>query len=112
MTPQGSQQQEVPPTSAFPEGFLWGAVTAAHQVEGNNLGSDFWVAEHLPGAPFAEPSGDACDHLHLYPDDIELLAGLGFNSYRFSVEWARRAGAGPLLRGRAEALPPGVRGLS
>jgi beta-glucosidase len=73
----------------FPSGFLWGAATAAHQVEGNNINSDFWVMEYAPGSMFAEPSGDACDHYHRYRDDIALLAGLGFNTYRFSVEWAR-----------------------
>ncbi len=73
----------------FPEGFLWGTATAAHQVEGNNVNCDFWLLEHLPNTIFAEPSGDACDHYHRYPEDIALLAELGFNSYRFSVEWAR-----------------------
>ncbi len=58
-------------------------------MEGNNVNSDFWVLEHLPNTIFAEPSGDAIDHYHRYRDDIALLAGLGFNSYRFSVEWAR-----------------------
>ena len=38
---------------------------------------------------YAEPSGDAIDHFHRYRDDIALLARLGFNSYRFSIEWAR-----------------------
>ena len=74
---------------AFPEGFLWGAATAAHQVEGNNVNNDGWLLEHLPGTIYAEPSGDACDHYHRYPQDIALLAELGFNAYRFSVEWAR-----------------------
>ena len=73
----------------FPHDFLWGAATAAHQVEGNNVNSDAWLLEHLPGTIFAEPSGDACDHYHRYPQDIALLAELGFNTYRFSVEWAR-----------------------
>lgn len=73
----------------FPQGFLWGTATAAHQVEGNNTNSDFWVMEHVPHTVFAEPSGDAIDHFHRYPEDIALLAELGFNSYRFSVEWAR-----------------------
>ncbi len=73
----------------FPKDFLWGTATAAHQVEGNNTSSDFWLLEHLPGTIFAEPSGDACDHYHRYPEDIALLAALGFNSYRFSIEWAR-----------------------
>ncbi len=74
---------------AFPKGFVWGTATAAHQVEGNNVNCDFWVLEHVPGTLFAEPSGDACDHFHRYPEDIALLAQLGFNSYRFSLEWAR-----------------------
>lgn len=73
----------------FPEKFLWGCATAAHQVEGNNTNSDFWTMEHLPGSMFKEPSGDACDHYHLYPQDISMLADLGFNAYRFSLEWAR-----------------------
>ena len=73
----------------FPANFLWGTATAAHQVEGNNLNCDFWVLEHTPGSPFVEPSGDACDQYHRYADDIAMLARLGFNSYRFSIEWAR-----------------------
>lgn len=73
----------------FPANFLWGAATAAHQVEGNNLNSDFWVMEHVPGGIFTEPSGDACDHYRLYRQDLQLLSELGLNSYRFSVEWAR-----------------------
>lgn len=76
-------------SSPFPNGFLWGAATAAHQVEGNNINSDLWVLEHLQPTIFAEPSGDACDHYHRYVDDIRMLAGLGFNTYRFSIEWAR-----------------------
>lgn len=73
----------------FPRGFLWGTATAAHQVEGNNTNSDVWVMEHVPGAPYVEPSGDACDHYQRYREDIALLAELGFNTYRFSLEWAR-----------------------
>jgi beta-glucosidase len=74
---------------AFPKGFLWGAATAAHQVEGNNVNCDSWVLEHLPQTIYATPSGDACDHYHRYPADIALLAELGFTAYRFSIEWAR-----------------------
>jgi beta-glucosidase len=74
---------------AFPDKFLWGAATAGHQVEGNNTNSDLWAIEHLPESMFKEPSGDACDHYHLYPQDISMLADLGFNTYRFSLEWAR-----------------------
>ena len=73
----------------FPQGFTWGTATAAHQIEGNNVNSDFWVMEHTPGTLFAEPSGDACDSFHRYPDDIRLVRDLGFQAYRFSVEWAR-----------------------
>jgi len=73
----------------FPAGFLWGTATAAHQVEGNNINSDNWLYEHVPGTIYAEPSGDACDHYHRYREDIALLAELGFNLYRFSIEWAR-----------------------
>jgi beta-glucosidase len=73
----------------FPAGFWWGTATAAHQVEGNNVNSDNWLYEHVPGTIYAEPSGDACDHYHRYREDIALLAELGFNLYRFSIEWAR-----------------------
>lgn len=77
------------PVFKFPEDFLWGTATAAHQVEGNNLNSDTWVMEHLSHSLYLEPSGDAIDHYHRYEEDIRLLAELGFNSYRFSIEWAR-----------------------
>ncbi len=73
----------------FPKGFVWGTAACAHQVEGNNTNSDFWFLEHMPDTIFAEPSGDACDHYHRYRDDITLMAQLGFNSYRLSIEWAR-----------------------
>jgi beta-glucosidase len=73
----------------FPEGFLWGTATAAHQVEGNNVNSDLWVMEHVPGTIFREPSGDACDHYRLYRQDLKMLKELGLNAYRFSIEWAR-----------------------
>ncbi|MBI4944378.1 MAG: glycoside hydrolase family 1 protein [Actinobacteria bacterium] len=75
--------------SGFPDGFLWGTATAAHQVEGGNVGNDGWFLEHLPRTIFAEPSGDACDHYHRYAQDIATVAALGLNSYRFSVEWSR-----------------------
>lgn len=68
---------------------MWGTATAAHQVEGNNYNSDLWLIENTPNSPFVEPSLDACDHYHRYGEDIRLLGELGFNSYRFSIEWAR-----------------------
>ncbi len=73
----------------FPEHFLIGAATAAHQVEGNNTNSDFWAQELLPHSSFLEPSGIACDHYNRYEEDIKLLADAGLKAYRFSVEWAR-----------------------
>lgn len=79
----------MPEQLTFPEGFLWGTAGAAHQIEGNNVNSDSWLLEHIPGSPFVEPAGDACDSYHRYPDDIALIASLGFNTYRFSIEWAR-----------------------
>jgi beta-glucosidase len=75
--------------TTFPEGFLWGAATAAHQIEGNNVNSNWWVHEHEAGTTIVEPSGDAADSYHRYRDDMRLLADLGLNSYRFSIEWAR-----------------------
>jgi beta-glucosidase len=74
---------------AFPNGFLWGAATAAHQVEGNNVNSDWWVKEHASGTTIVEPSGDAADSYHRYREDMSLLAEAGLTGYRFSVEWAR-----------------------
>jgi beta-glucosidase len=73
----------------FPDGFLWGASTSAHQTEGNNLASDLWALENLPGSPFPERSGDACDSWHRWEEDLDLARGLGLGAYRFSVEWAR-----------------------
>ena len=75
----------------FPPGFLWGAATAAHQVEGDNDNTDWWEWEQDddPPAPLAEPSGSACEHWTRYRGDIGLLAELGLNAYRFSIEWAR-----------------------
>ena len=74
---------------SFPKGFFIGAATAAHQVEGNNIHSDYWAQEQLPHSSFTEPSGLACDHYNRYEEDIKLLAGAGLNAYRFSIEWAR-----------------------
>ena len=73
--------------TGFPPGFLWGASTAPHQVEGNNLNSDWWAREGL--VPGMEPSGDAVDSYHRYREDMQLLADAGLNAYRFGIEWAR-----------------------
>jgi beta-glucosidase len=74
---------------AFPDGFVWGAATAGHQIEGNNVNADFWFLENLEPTMFVERSGDACDSYHRYEEDIALLASFGLGSYRFSVEWCR-----------------------
>ncbi len=75
--------------ASFPLGFLWGAATAGHQVEGNNTASDLWLLENVKPTIFAEPSGDAVNSLELWPVDLDLVKGLGLNTYRFSLEWAR-----------------------
>ena len=72
-----------------PGTFLWGTASSAHQIEGNNVNSDFWVAEHVKPTLFREPSGDACDSYHRYDEDAALAAQLGFNAHRFGIEWAR-----------------------
>lgn len=71
----------------FPAGFLWGAATAGHQIEGNNVNSDWWAREQM--MPGMELSGDAVDSYHRYREDIRLLADAGLSSYRFSLEWSR-----------------------
>jgi beta-glucosidase len=74
---------------SFPEGFLWGVATSGHQTEGGNDTSDTWFAERVSPSVFREPSGPACDAYHRWPEDVDLVAGLGLSAYRFSVEWAR-----------------------
>jgi beta-glucosidase len=73
----------------FPQGFKWGAATAAHQIEGGNVNNDWWAFEHTPGSGCREPSGDACDSWERWKEDAELVAKLGLDHYRFSVEWSR-----------------------
>ena len=73
----------------FPRGFLWGAATAGHQIEGNNVASDNWLLENVKPTVFKEPSGDACNSFELWPTDLDLVRDLGLNTYRFSLEWAR-----------------------
>lgn len=73
----------------FSRDFLVGAATAAHQVEGNNIHSDYWSMEQMKSTSFCEPSLDGVDHYNRYEEDIRLLAHAGLNCYRFSIEWAR-----------------------
>jgi beta-glucosidase len=74
---------------AFPDGFTWGTATAAHQIEGGNTNNDWWAFEHQPGSGCAEPSGDCCDSWNRWQEDADLVASLGLDNYRFSVEWSR-----------------------
>jgi beta-glucosidase len=73
----------------MPSVFLWGAATAGHQTEGDNTASDTWFLEHLMPTIFREPSGMACNSFQLWETDLDLVAGLGLNASRFSIEWAR-----------------------
>ena len=71
----------------FPEGFLWGSATAAHQVEGSNTNNDWWAAEQAGRVPVK--SGLACDQYTRFRDDFALFSELGHTSHRFSIEWSR-----------------------
>lgn len=72
----------------FPKDFLWGSGTSAHQVEGNNIYSDWWDFE-LKYQPPNLRSGSACDEYNRYEEDFDLAKSLGHNSHRLSIEWAR-----------------------
>jgi beta-glucosidase len=89
--------------ASFPDGFVWGASTAAYQIEGavsaDGRGPSVWdTFSHTPGKVRGGDTGDiACDSYHRYPEDIALLASLGLSSYRFSLSWPRiqPGGRGP-----------------
>ncbi|MCU1490039.1 MAG: Beta-glucosidase [Acidimicrobiaceae bacterium] len=89
---------------SFPQGFVWGAATAAYQIEGaateDGRGASVWdTFSHTPGKVCRGDTGDiACDSYHRYRDDVALLSGLGLHSYRFSVSWPRvqPGGRGPV----------------
>lgn len=67
--------------------FLYGAATSAHQVEGNNIHSDWWAWEQR--TPGATKSGKAVDHWNRYPEDFALAKSLGHTAHRLSIEWSR-----------------------
>jgi beta-glucosidase len=91
----------------FLEGFLWGAATAAYQIEGatdeDGRGRSIWDAfSHTPGKVYRGDTGDtACDHYHRLDEDLDLMAELGLKAYRFSVAWPRiqPEGRGPANEG-------------
>ncbi len=88
---------------AFPPGFLWGAATAAYQIEGaaseDGRTPSIWdTFSHTPGKTVDGDTGDvACDHVHRYRDDVALMTELGLAAYRFSIGWPRvqPGGRGP-----------------
>jgi beta-glucosidase len=73
----------------FPQGFRWGVASSGHQTEGDNTRSDTWFLEHVRPTVFREASAKACNSYELWREDVDLVAGLGLDTYRFSVEWAR-----------------------
>ncbi|WP_189330668.1 GH1 family beta-glucosidase [Actinoplanes ianthinogenes] len=79
----------------MPDGFVWGAATAAYQIEGavaeDGRGPSIWDTFcRRPGAVADGSSGEvACDSYHRWCDDVDLLDGLGVDAYRFSVAWPR-----------------------
>src|SRR5215211_348426 len=80
---------------AFPADFIWGAATAAYQIEGavheDGRGESIWDRfSHTPGKVTNGDTGDvACDHYHRWPEDIALMRELGLDAYRFSIAWPR-----------------------
>src|SRR5450755_2874015 len=81
--------------AAFPAGFVWGAATAAYQIEGaaaeDGKGPSIWdMFCKKPGAIWNDQTGDvACDHYHRSKEDVALAQSLGLRAYRFSVSWPR-----------------------
>ena len=80
---------------AFPHGFLWGAASSAYQIEGavdtDGRAPSVWdTFSHTPGKVRGGDTGDvACDFYHRFEDDLDLMAGMGLGSFRFSVSWSR-----------------------
>src|SRR5215470_9388481 len=89
---------------SFPEGFSWGAATAAYQIEGaataDGRGVSIWdTFSRVPGNVRRGDTGDiACDSYHRYPEDVAIMSSLGLQAYRFSISWPRiqPGGSGPV----------------
>ncbi|XP_047177114.1 beta-glucosidase 42-like [Vigna umbellata] len=81
--------------SDFPPNFVFGVATSAYQIEGGckegGRGPSIWDAfSHTDGKIIDKSNGDvAVDHYHRYMEDIDLIAKLGFDAYRFSISWSR-----------------------
>ncbi|SEG64532.1 beta-glucosidase [Thermomonospora echinospora] len=86
-------EQDLP--TGFPAGFVWGAATAAYQIEGGakedgRVPSIWDTYSHTPGRVLAGDTGDvAADHYHRWADDVAMMADLGLRAYRFSIAWPR-----------------------
>ncbi|MCH0559131.1 GH1 family beta-glucosidase [Streptomyces sp. MUM 16J] len=82
-----------PSIPRFPDGFLWGVSTSAHQIEGAAQEREPSVWDEFTSEPGRVKDGStaavACDHYHRYPEDVALLADLGVDAYRFSISWPR-----------------------
>ena len=84
-----------PQPSTFAADFLWGAATAAYQIEGaaaeDGKGQSIWDQfSHTPGAVWRGHTGDiACEHYHRMPGDVALMREIGLQAYRFSIAWTR-----------------------
>ena len=85
----------MPENKTFPRDFKWGTATSSYQIEGaptaGGKGPSVWdTFSHIEGKINNGDTGDtACDHYHLWRDDIGLLKKLGANAYRFSISWPR-----------------------
>ncbi|MFJ9141535.1 GH1 family beta-glucosidase [Streptomyces griseus] len=91
------------PVRGLPADFRWGVATSSYQIEGaaaeDGRTPSIWDTFcRVPGAVEGGEHGDvACDHYHRMPEDVELIAGLGVDTYRFSLAWPRiqPGGRGP-----------------
>lgn len=93
----------------FPKDFIWGTATASYQIEGawqeGGKGPSIWdVFSHTPGKVYQNHNGDvACDHYHLFEEDVRRMRALGVKNYRFSISWPRI-----LPMGRGKVNPEGI----
>ena len=79
----------------FPKNFIWGTATSSYQIEGawqkDGKGLSIWDAFcRIPGKVIHAENGDvACDHYHRFSEDVQLMADMGVDAYRFSIAWPR-----------------------
>lgn len=90
----GHPTPEMPKRSDFPKGFVFGAATAAYQIEGHGFGgagSCHWDTFAATGGNVVgnEDGARACEHYHRWPEDLDLIRDAGLDAYRFSTSWAR-----------------------